>query len=52
MLVLSRKIEEAISIDGNIRVVVLSVRNGTVKLGVEAPKTVSVLREELKEKKP
>ena len=47
MLVLTRKINEAIVISGNIYVRVLGVERGRVKLGVSAPLDVPVLREEL-----
>ncbi len=48
MLVLSRKIDEALILgDGEIRIVVLSVQGEQVKLGIEAPRNISVMREEL-----
>lgn len=47
MLVLSRKEGEAIVIDGNIRVVVLSNDRRGVRLGIEAPTETGILREEL-----
>src|SRR5947209_20167744 len=47
MLVLSRKVDEAIVIAGQVRVVVAEVRGGTVRLGVEAPRDVTVDREEV-----
>lgn len=47
MLVLSRKEGEAIIIDGNIRVVVLSNDRRGVRLGIEAPTETGILREEL-----
>ncbi len=48
MLVLSRKTDEALIIgSGEIRIVVLSVQGDQVKLGIEAPRAVSVMREEL-----
>lgn len=47
MLVLARKIDEAIVIGDNIVVKVIAVENGVVKLGIEAPKEVSILRDEL-----
>lgn len=52
MLVLSRKKKEAILIsgrDGDIRIVVLEVEKGRIRIGIEAPKGVRVLREELLE---
>tara|TARA_A100000171_G_C2140369_1_gene154950 strand:- start:15834 stop:16007 length:174 start_codon:yes stop_codon:yes gene_type:complete len=47
MLVLTRKINETIVIDSNIKVTVLGVDRGQVKLGIEAPKDVIVDREEI-----
>lgn len=47
MLVLSRKLNETIVIDGNIRVTVLDIRGGQVRLGIEAPGQVPIFREEL-----
>ena len=47
MLVLTRKNGEAIRIGGRINVVVLSASRGQVRLGIEAPTGVSVLREEV-----
>ncbi len=47
MLVLSRKPGEAIVIGGGIRLRVLEVRGNHVRLGVEAPAEVNVVREEL-----
>jgi carbon storage regulator len=48
MLVLSRKTNESILIDGNIRVTVTRIRGNQVRLGIEAPGTVRVYREELR----
>jgi carbon storage regulator len=46
MLVLARKIDEAILLDdGKIRISVLGVSGGRVKLGIEAPREVNVQRE-------
>lgn len=47
MLVLSRKPNETIVIDGHIRVTVLGIRGNQVRLGIEAPGWVGVYREEL-----
>ena len=47
MLVLSRQLQEAIIINGNTRVVVVDIRDGKVRLGIEAPKSVPVDREEI-----
>jgi len=47
MLILSRMVNQSIIIQGNINVMVLRVERDRVKLGIEAPKEVTVLREEL-----
>ena len=47
MLVLSRKPKESIVINGNITVSVLRVDNDNVRIGIEAPKTVPVMRKEI-----
>jgi len=44
MLVVTRRTGEAISIGGDVRVVVLSVDGDRVRLGIEAPRTVEVRR--------
>ena len=47
MLVLTRKPGERLVIGNNIVVTVVSVRNGQVRLGFEAPREVSIRREEI-----
>ena len=47
MLVLSRKANEGIRISDDIEVVVLEVRGNIVKLGIKAPRELSVVRTEL-----
>lgn len=48
MLVLSRGKNESIMIDNCIKVTVVDVRpDGTVKLGIEAPKNIEIYREEV-----
>lgn len=47
MLVLNRKSDQEIILGGNIRVKVLSVKGNTVRLGIDAPGEVSILRGEL-----
>jgi len=51
MLVLSRKPGEQIIIGDNIRITVVSMGPGRVKVGIEAPGTVKVDRAEIHEKK-
>ena len=47
MLILTRKVGESVLIGDDISISVLSVRGNQVKLGVQAPKEVSVHREEI-----
>lgn len=47
MLVLSRKLNETILIGNDIRVTILGIDGDKIKLGIEAPKTIKVFREEL-----
>lgn len=47
MLVLSRKKNQAIRIGDDIEISILSVEGDTVKIGIDAPKTISILRKEL-----
>jgi carbon storage regulator len=47
MLILSRKIHERLLIDDDIRISVLGIRGNQVRLGIEAPDRVKVIREEL-----
>jgi carbon storage regulator len=47
VLVLSRKQFEVIVIGNNIKVHLLDVRNGRVRIGIEAPKEIPVARAEL-----
>ena len=52
MLILTRKIDQSIVIQGNITIMVLGVERDRVKLGIAAPAEISVLREELVEDMP
>lgn len=47
MLVLGRKIGESIIIDDNIEITVTSIEGETVKLGIEAPKQITIHRKEI-----
>ena len=47
MLVLDRKIQEGFWIDGRIFVKVLGIGRKRVKLGIDAPSDLTVVREEL-----
>lgn len=49
MLVLSRKINEKILIGDNIEITIVSVSGDNVRIGIEAPKNVKILRSEVYE---
>ena len=49
MLVLTRKVGQSIVIGDNVEVVVLEVRGEQVRVGIRAPKNVSVHRKEVYE---
>ena len=49
MLVLSRKKDESIIINDHIRVTVVEIRGDKVRLGIDAPKDVTVHRKEVYE---
>lgn len=48
MLVITRKLDESITIDDNIKISVLEISKDRVKIGINAPKQVKVFRTELK----
>ena len=49
MLVLTRKKSESIVIGNNIRIHIVDIRGEKVRIGVEAPKDVSIFRDEIYE---
>lgn len=50
MLILTRRVGESLMIGDEINVTVLSIRGNQVRIGVNAPKDVSVHREEIYER--
>lgn len=50
MLVLTRSVSESIIINNDIEVTVLGVKRGQVKLGIAAPRDVSVNRKEVQQR--
>lgn len=50
MLVLSRKVGESIYVGENITLVVVGVFGDKIRLGLEAPKEVKIVRAEVKER--
>lgn len=47
MLILSRKVDESIIIDGNIEIKIVELEDGKVKIGIEAPRNIEIMRKEL-----
>lgn len=47
MLILTRKAGDSVLIGDNIKITVLSINGKQIKIGVDAPKEIDVLREEL-----
>lgn len=52
MLVLTRRPDESIMIGDNVKITVLGFRGNQIVIGIEAPKTVKVLREEIADRYP
>ena len=50
MLILTRKEQESIIINNNITIKILKMDRGQVKIGIDAPPEILILRDELVEK--
>ena len=50
MLILTRKLGERITIGDNITITLLEIAGSQVKLGIEAPKGISIHRQEIYER--
>lgn len=50
MLILSRRVGESIMIGDDVRITVLGIKGCQVRLGVNAPKSVAVHRQEIHER--
>ncbi|NND89870.1 MAG: carbon storage regulator CsrA [Granulosicoccus sp.] len=50
MLILTRRVDERIFIGDDITLCVLDIEGNRVRLGLEAPKDVAILREEIHER--
>ena len=47
MLILTRRLGEAVNIGGEIKITVLAIKGNAVRIGVEAPRQVAVHRSEI-----
>jgi carbon storage regulator len=47
MLVLTRRIDESLNIGGSITITVLSIDGDKVKIGINAPREITILRQEI-----
>ncbi len=47
MLVLSRRVDESLLIDKDIKITVLDIKGGQVRLGITAPESIKIHREEV-----
>ena len=47
MLILNRKIGEGIILGDNIEIKILDIQDGKIKIGIEAPKDIPILRKEV-----
>lgn len=47
MLILTRKVGESIAIGDDIKITLVSTKGGQVRIGIDAPKTVTISRTEL-----
>lgn len=49
MLVLARKINESIIINGSVEVVIIDIKGDQIKLGINAPRDIKIYRKEVYE---
>jgi carbon storage regulator len=52
MLILSRRRDETIRIGENVLLKIVSVKDGRVRIGIDAPKDIPIARGDMKKKKP
>lgn len=49
MLVISRKVGESVVISDNIKITVVAIANDKISFGIEAPREITIVRDELLE---
>lgn len=52
MLVLSRKVDETITIGNDVKVTVVRIEGDKVRLGFEAPRDIPIVRDDAKQTQP
>ena len=50
MLILTRKKDESIIIDGKIEIKIIEIEDGKIKIGIDAPRDIDIMRKELYQK--
>ncbi len=49
MLILTRKKDEGIIINGNIEIKIIEIEDGKIRIGIDAPRDIDIIRKELYE---
>jgi len=49
-LVLSRRVGESVIIDGDIKVTILNISGNQIRIGIDAPKEVTIHRKEIQDR--
>ena len=52
MLVITRDVQESFMVGDDVRVIIVGIRGGKVRIGIEAPKEVPIVRSELLDREP
>lgn len=47
MLILTRKKDESIIIDGKIEIKIIEIEDGKIRIGIDAPRDIEIMRKEL-----
>lgn len=50
MLILTRRLDESIIINNDIKVTILGIKGNQIRIGIEAPKDITIHREEIQNK--